>query len=105
MTDATQPASLAALLVRSEEFEAAIQACFPEGGLDLAQAPKQHELVATACLLSIEHALVLRSAFAAAAPNSGAAILRLQYEALLRASACSIESRHAVATSSCCWVA
>ena len=45
----------------------------------------QHELVATACSLCIEHAAVLRAAFAIAAPNSGSAVLRLQYEALLRA--------------------
>lgn len=37
------------------------------------------------CLLSIEHAGVLRGAFFSGAPNSGAALLRIQYEALLRA--------------------
>ena len=36
-------------------------------------------------MLSIEHASVLRAAFVVSAPNSGAAVLRLQYEALLRA--------------------
>jgi len=80
-----QQAALADLLDRSEKFEAAIQACFPQGGTVLAQATRQNELVVVACQLSIEHALALRSAFAALAPNSGAAILRLQYEALLRA--------------------
>jgi hypothetical protein len=35
--------------------------------------------------LCIEHASVLRAAFAVAAPNSSTAVLHLQYEALLRA--------------------
>ena len=85
MSDAKQSQDLAALLKRSEEFDAAIQACFPEGGLVLAQSTERTELVAIACQLSIEHALTLRLAFAALAPNSGTAVLRLQYEALLRA--------------------
>lgn len=73
------------LLTRSEAFEEAIANCFPEAGLVLAIQSQQHELVATACTLCIEHASVLRSAFTIAAPNSGTAVLRLQYEALLRA--------------------
>jgi hypothetical protein len=85
MNDAKKPVDFAALLERSEEFETAIQACFPDGGLVLAQETVKSELVAAACQISIEHALVLRTAFAALAPNSGAAVLRLQYEALLRA--------------------
>jgi hypothetical protein len=85
MSDAAGSVDIDTLLERSEEFEQAVQACFPESGLVLAIASQQHELVATACALSIEHAVVLRSAFAIAAPNSGAAVLRLQYEALLRA--------------------
>jgi len=84
-SDAKKAVDLAALLERSEEFEAAIQACFPDGGLVLAQETEKSELVAAACQISIEHALVLRTAFTALAPNSGAAVLRLQYEALLRA--------------------
>jgi hypothetical protein len=39
---------------------------------------------AGACTLSIEHAGTVRLSFAAGAPNSGTALLRLQYEALLR---------------------
>ena len=85
MSDAKQSTDLSALLERSEEFDAAIQTCFPEGGLVLARSTERHELVAVACQLSIEHALTLRMAFGALAPNSGAAVLRLQYEALLRA--------------------
>ncbi len=73
------------LLERSEAFEEAIAACFPEAGYVPALGNQQHELVATACTLCIEHASVLRAAFTIAAPNSGTAVLRLQYEALLRA--------------------
>lgn len=73
------------LLERSEAFEEANLAHFTEAGFVLAVANQKHELVATACTLCIEHASVLRAAFAVAAPNSGAAVLRLQYEALLRA--------------------
>jgi hypothetical protein len=85
MSNAADSVDIGALLERSEEFERAIQACFPESGFVLAITNQQHELVATACLLCIEHSGVLRAAFAIAAPNSGSAVLRLQYEALLRA--------------------
>ena len=77
--------SFDSLLDRSEELEEAIAKCFPELGFVLAISDQKHELVATACVLCTEHARVLRAAFTVAAPNSGAAGLRLQYEALLRA--------------------
>lgn len=86
MTEATDPPFFGRLLERSLAFEEAIVGCFPEAGYVLAVSDQKHELVATACRLCIEHACALRAAFAAGAPNSGAAILRLQYEALLRAS-------------------
>jgi len=70
---------------RSEAFEEAIAACFPEAGYVHALGNRQHELVAMACTLCIKHASVLRTAFTTGAPNSGTAVLRLQYEALLRA--------------------
>lgn len=85
MNEAVEPTPLDILLERSEAFEAAIVACFPDAGLVLAVSDQRHELVATACTLCIEHASVLREAFAVAAPNSGTAVLRLQHEALLRA--------------------
>jgi hypothetical protein len=85
VNDIAKPAQIGALLERSEAFEEAILACFPEAGFVLGMASQQHELAATACVLCIEHASVLKAAFAIAAPNSGSAILRLQYEALLRA--------------------
>lgn len=85
MNEAADASRIHVLLERSEAFEEAILTCFTEAGLVLAVANQQHELVATACTLCIEHASVLRAAFAVAAPNSGAAVLRLQYEALLRA--------------------
>ena len=85
MNKAAEPPPFDNLLERSEAFEEAIATCFPEAGFVLAVSDQKHELVATACTLCIEHASVLRAAFAVAAPNSGAAVLRLQYEALLRA--------------------
>ena len=85
MIESSEPERFDTLLERSEAFEEAIADCFPAGRFVLALANQQHELVATACTLCIEHASVLRAAFAIAAPNSGSAVLRLQYEALLRA--------------------
>lgn len=73
-----------ALIERSSMFEAAVLACFPATGVVLAVADNKHELVAAACTLCIEHGHVLRAAFALDAPSSGSALLRLQYEALLR---------------------
>ncbi|MBZ0133566.1 MAG: hypothetical protein K8F53_13215 [Rhodocyclaceae bacterium] len=85
MTEAIHDDPLAALIDRSESFEGAILGCFPESGASLAIMNTQSELVASACNLCIEHARTLRAAFAAGSPNSGSALLRLQYEALLRA--------------------
>ncbi|HEX5805366.1 MAG TPA: hypothetical protein VFY31_03390 [Macromonas sp.] len=72
------------LMERSEAFESALLNCFPDEGLILAIPTAQHELVASACSISIEHAGVLRGSFALDAPHSGTALLRLQFEALLR---------------------
>ena len=85
MIESSEPERFDTLLERSEAFEEAIADCFPAGRFVLALANQQHELVATTCTLCIEHASVLRAAFAIAAPNSGSAVLRLPYEALLRA--------------------
>ncbi|MFC3148343.1 DUF6988 family protein [Piscinibacterium candidicorallinum] len=84
MNDQTSP-SLERLLAQSDAFEHAMQNLL---GPDLSVVPSEderHELAAAACLLSVEHAHVLRCANAVDAPRTGAAILRLQYEALLRA--------------------
>ena len=72
------------LIERSAIFEEAALACFPATGVVLAVSDNKHQLVASACTLCIEHGHVLRSAFALDAPSSGSALLRLQYEALLR---------------------
>ena len=85
MTEATYDVPLAALLERSESFEMAIVGCFPESGASLTFSNSQGELVGSACDLCVEHARTLRAAFALGSPNSGSAVLRLQYEALLRA--------------------
>lgn len=76
---------LETLLLRSDEFESALIACFPSTGFVLADGSARFRLAATACTLSTEHAFVLRTAFSSVAPYSGTALLRLQYEALLRA--------------------
>jgi len=73
------------LLVHAEEFECALAACFPDTRAFLAQVNTKNDLCATACVLSVEHASMLRIAFRESAPSSGSALLRLQYEALLRA--------------------
>jgi hypothetical protein len=85
MNEKARDAPLAALLVRSAAFEGAIVGCFPESGPNLATPNTQSELVASACDLCCEHAQTLRAAFTVGSPNSGSAVLRLQYEALLRA--------------------
>ena len=51
----------------------------------MADSSPKHELVAAAAQLTLEHSGSMRAAFAVNAPNSAAALLRLQYEALLRA--------------------
>lgn len=79
------PDQIEPLLARSKVFEAGLVGCLPGTGPLLAMATPQHELVATCCLLSIEHARALRAAFGVEAPNAGSALLRLQGEALLRA--------------------
>lgn len=84
MTETAQPDPMEALIDSSGMFEKAILSCFPEAGVVLAVSSPQFELVAAACTLCTEHASVLRSAFALSAPNSGSAVLRLQYESLLR---------------------
>ena len=85
MNETAESVPLDTLLERSEAFEGAIAACFPEAEFVLAAGNRQRELAAAACALCIEHACALRAAFARAAPNSGSAVLRLQFEALLRA--------------------
>lgn len=69
---------------RSEELHIALADCFPDGSIPIPEDEAEVDLCVTACFLSIEHAGVLRGAFASVAPNTGSAILRLQYEALLR---------------------
>lgn len=54
-------------------------------GVVLAVSNDRNDLVAAACTLCIEHGRVLRTAYVVDAPNSGSSLLRLQYEALLRA--------------------
>ena len=62
----------------------ALADCFADGLIPIPEDEAEVDLCVTACFLSIEHAGVLRGAFASVAPNTGSAILRLQYEALLR---------------------
>ena len=85
MNPTAEPTRFVILLKRSEAFEAAVVACFLETGFVLASADQKHGLVATAGTLCVEHTGAVRAAFSAAAPNSGAAVLRLQCEAPLRA--------------------
>ncbi|WP_424460766.1 DUF6988 family protein [Ottowia sp.] len=77
--------SLARLLERSSEFEEALLAEFPKGGLFLAGQEQRNEIAAAAALIAIEHAGALRVAAEIGAFNSAAGLLRLQFEAVLRA--------------------
>ena len=72
------------LLDRSRAFEATLNSLLENAGNRLIDDSPRHLTYANACLLSNEHAATLRLAFANGAPNSGAALMRLQYKALLR---------------------
>lgn len=76
---------LASILRRTAEFEAAMLCQFSDGQLYLAIQEPRHEAAAAAALIAVEHAAALRAAAQLGAMNSAAAILRLQYEAVLRA--------------------
>lgn len=76
--------SMNELLARSTSFEEALQAILGPDGVELFDDSARHSASAGACLLSLEHASMVRQSFAAGAPHSGTALLRLQYEALLR---------------------
>lgn len=85
MPQSITPIPINTLLERSDAFETSIRACFPDNGYVLGTASPVNALAATACLLCAEHAAALRAAFAIECPNSGSAVLRLEYESLLRA--------------------
>jgi hypothetical protein len=76
---------LSSLLDRSDEFEVALVECFPDTDPMLVYPERHCGLALASILLSLEHASVLRSAFALAAPNSAASLLRMQFETLVRA--------------------
>lgn len=84
MQGTTNTDPLEALLKRSQAFHEMILGSFPATEPGLAVSNPKYELVAAACTLCVEHANALRAAFAVGAPNSASALLRLQYEALLR---------------------
>ena len=73
------------LLIRSDEFEASLDAVLNPDAFTLFDDSPKLSICASACLLSLEHASSLRILFAANAPHSATGLLRLQYEALLRA--------------------
>jgi hypothetical protein len=72
------------LFERSAEFEDALASCFPQDDIDRCYEDPRYEHCWTACMASLQHAHALRVAFMVGSPISGAALLRLQYEALLR---------------------
>lgn len=84
MHETALPDPMSALLDRSQSLEQAVIDCFPTAGIVLAASSSQNELAAASCSLCIEHSHTLRAAFSVNAPNSASAVLRLQYEALLR---------------------
>jgi hypothetical protein len=76
---------LSQLLQRMTEFEHALLAEFPAQELALPTSDPRYELAAAAVLVALEHALAVRAAAQVGAMNSAAAVLRMQYEGLLRA--------------------
>ena len=72
------------LLQRSAHFQEALVASFGSGVMLFDESPRRFAS-ASACELSIEHAGILRLALGSGAPYSATALLRLQYEAVLRA--------------------
>ena len=73
------------LVDRSEEFDSALAACFQEHDVVLNYDDPRYERSWLACMASLQHARMLRLAFVSGSPISGAALMRLQFEALLRA--------------------
>jgi hypothetical protein len=71
--------------MRSDEFETALNEALHAGAFKLFDDTPKLLICANACQLSLEHARSLRILFAAGAPHSATGLLRLQYEALLRA--------------------
>src|SRR5688572_18713591 len=77
--------ALISLLDRSDQFELALMNCFPGSDPMLVYPERKCGHALASVLLSLEHSSVLRSAFRLEAPNSAAALLRLQFETLVRA--------------------
>jgi hypothetical protein len=77
--------SMNQLLLRSDEFGTALNEALNASAFRLFDDSPKLSICANACLLSLEHARSLRVLFAANAPHSATGLLRLQYEALLRA--------------------
>lgn len=77
--------SMKQLLLRSDEFEKALNEALSEGAFKLFDDSPKLSICANACLLSLEHARSARILYAADAPHSATGLLRLQYEAFLRA--------------------
>jgi hypothetical protein len=84
-TQEGQLKKLATVLDRSDQFEVALMSCFPESDPMLVYPERKLGHALASILLSLEHSSVLRSAFRLEAPNSAAALLRLQFETLVRA--------------------
>jgi hypothetical protein len=73
---------LESLLALSNDFSDYLEECIDSA--ETMVTGDRFEASAAAADLSFEHAFALRVAFDAGAPNSAAALLRMQYEALLR---------------------
>ena len=70
------------LLDRSRAFEDALFGVV--GGIEPIDGSPRHLVCESACLLAIEHATSVRTLFAAGLLHSGTALVRVQYEAVLR---------------------
>jgi hypothetical protein len=77
--------SMDKLLLRSDEFQTALNSILDVGTFALLDDTPKHLICAHACRLSLDHARSARILFADDAPNFATSLLRLQYLALLRA--------------------
>ena len=77
--------SMNQLLLRSDEFQTALNSILNVGTFALLDDTPKHLICVHACRLSLDHARSARILFADDAPNFATSLLRLQYLALLRA--------------------
>lgn len=77
--------SMDKLLLRSDEFQTALNTILNVGNFAVLDGSPRHLICAKTCLLSLDHVRSARILFAEDAPQFATALLRFQYLAMLRA--------------------